>query len=100
MAMTHRPTYGDLNRGQSEVHTVTLQAGTTYTFVGACDGDCRDLDLCIYDENNNRINCDQLADDKPIVRVTPRWSGLFRVKISMHNCSVNPCGYGLVVYGD
>jgi hypothetical protein len=88
---------GMLNHGYYRVHNVTLHEGVEYTFVGACDRDCSDLDLQLYDENGNLIDEDLLRDDVPIVSVTPEWTGRFYVKVIMAECSVNPCGYTIVV---
>jgi hypothetical protein len=87
---------GRLNDGTYRVHNVTLRADVEYTFVGACDRDCSDLDLQLYDENGNLIDEDLLSDDVPVVTVTPSWTGRFRVKVIMADCSISPCGYAIV----
>jgi hypothetical protein len=87
---------GMLEHGYSRVHNVTLRSGVEYTFVGACDRDCSDLDLQLYDQNGNLIDEDLLRDDVPVVSVTPKWTGPFRVKVIMAACSISPCGYTIV----
>lgn len=87
---------GMLNDGYYRVHNVTLREDVEYTFVGSCDNDCSDLDLQLFDENGNLIDEDLLRDDYPVVSVTPRWTGRFRIKVIMAECSVNPCGYTIV----
>ena len=44
------------------------------------DGDT-DLDLYIYDENGNLITSDTDYTDDCYVRFTPRWTGVFKIKI-------------------
>ncbi len=44
------------------------------------DGDT-DLDLYVYDENGNLIASDTDYTDDCYVRFSPRWTGLFRIKI-------------------
>lgn len=87
---------GMLVQGYYRTHTVTLRANAEYTFVGACDRDCSDLDLQLFDENGNLIDEDLLSDDVPVVTVVPEWTGRFYVKVIMARCSVSPCGYTVV----
>ncbi|MFO1032394.1 MAG: hypothetical protein U1F60_15035 [Planctomycetota bacterium] len=44
------------------------------------DGDT-DLDLYVYDENDNLIASDTDSTDVCVVRWTPRWTGNFRVRV-------------------
>ena len=88
---------GWLNNGASRNHTMSLRRGVGYTFTGGCDGDCTDLDLRLYDNNGNLIDSDVLPDDYPIVSVTPRWNGNFRLRVTMARCTVNPCQYEVTV---
>lgn len=87
---------GMLDHGYYRVHNITLRSGVEYTFVGACDRDCSDLDLQLFDENGNLIDEDLLADDVPVVTVVPDWTGRFHVKVIMARCSISPCGYTVV----
>jgi hypothetical protein len=87
---------GMLEHGYYRIHNVTLRSGVEYTFVGACDRDCSDLDLQLFDENGNLIDEDLLRDDVPVVSVTPEWTGRFHVKVIMASCSISPCGYTIV----
>ncbi len=87
---------GMLDHGYYRTHTVALRGGVEYAFVGACDRDCSDLDLQLFDENGNLIDSDLLGDDVPVVTVVPEWTGRFYVKVIMASCSVSPCGYTVV----
>lgn len=93
------PRTDSLNEGGEDQYSVQLVAGKAYTLVGVCDGDCTDLDIALYDENNNLIDQDALTDDRPIVKVTPRRSARFRMEVSMASCSDEPCFYAVAVYG-
>ena len=88
-----------LDEGESGWYTLTLRAGWEYELIGACDEDCSDVDLRIYDENSNLIDSDELPDDYPIVEVAPRWTGEFDVRLKMYSCDAEPCRAGLAVYG-
>jgi hypothetical protein len=92
------PTTGQLRQGEHFNMPATLEVGGEYRIIGVCDGDCGDLDLALYDENNNLISQDNLVDATPIVSASPQWTGGFTVQAVMHQCSVEPCYYALVVY--
>jgi hypothetical protein len=96
---THGYRFDSLDEGESGWFTLTLRADEDYVLFGACDVDCSDVDLWIYDENGNLIDSDVLADDYPIVEVSPRWTGEFDVRLKMYSCDVEPCRAGLAVYG-
>jgi hypothetical protein len=93
------PRTDSLNEGGEDQYSVQLVAGRSYTLLGVCDGDCTDLDIALYDENNNLIDQDTLTDDRPLVRVTPRRSARFRMAVTMASCSDEPCYYAVAVYG-
>jgi len=80
---------GYLARGDMTVISVVLQAGVHYFLIGAGCGDCYDLDLVLVDENNNLIDRDVLTDAVPVVQVTPRWTGEFRIGVKMANSSAD-----------
>ena len=73
-----------LSPGQSMKYTVTLYAGVTYVLFAAGDASIRDLDIYLYDENGNLISKDTQTDRYPVVTVTPRWTGPFRMYVKNH----------------
>ena len=97
--MTHRIYTGSLNQGRNEMVSLQLEIGTEYQIMGACDTDCSDLDLVLYDAAGNQIDEDVEMDDAPIVTVAPRRTATYRVKVVMANCSAEPCRYGIGVFG-
>ena len=50
---------------------------------GACDIDCSDMDLFLYD-GSSLISEDSLGDDFPIV--TAPYEGYFTLQVSMYSC--------------
>ena len=94
-SMTHDPFVGSLDHRNYQDVTFNLKSGRSYRIFGVCDGDCRDIDLRLYDENSNLISSDILSDDTPMVTVTPGWNATFTVRASMISCSSSPCRYGL-----
>jgi len=93
------PVSGQLPQGQFYNTPVTLEAGGEYRIIGVCDSDCADMNLILYDQNNNVVSQDILQDATPIVSVAPQWTGPFTVQAVMQNCTVQPCYYALVLYG-
>lgn len=74
---------------------VNLNAGTTYAFLGACDGDCTNVDLELIDmRTGGVVGSDMLADDYPIVTFTPPANGQYIARLLLQNCSVAPCYVG------
>jgi len=89
---------GSLKDDESENLTITLLPGTSYAFMGVCDEDCHDIDLRLFDANGNEVDSDVRDDDWPIVTVTPRFKGEYRVRVVMASCSNDPCYYGIGVF--
>ena len=97
--LTHDPFVDQLSSNQSDYVTINLHRGVNYAFVGVCDQDCQDIDLTLYDEGGNLIDSDTGNDDYPYIKVRPRWSGQFRVKVTMARCRANYCYYGIGAFG-
>lgn len=89
------PVYGSLNDDASATHEMTVVGGNQYVLFGACDNDCRDVDLKIYDTNNNLQLQDVAVDDTPVVTFTANGSGKYRIVVVMATCNRNPCYYGV-----
>lgn len=97
--LTHHIYTGTLNDGGTEIVELDLDIGTDYEIIGACDDDCTDLDLTLYDGSGEVVDSDLLDDSFPMVSVTVIRSGSFTVEVSMANCSSEPCRYGIGVFG-
>jgi len=85
-----------LRDDETDSFTVNLKTGSEYKLFGVCDTDCGDIEMWLYDENGNEIDKDVSDDDVPVVEVNPSWTGEFRIKIKMYDCSDEPCRYGIV----
>lgn len=64
----------------TESYTMTLKAGVAYAIVVLGDHST-DLDFFLLDENDNVVARDTDLTDVCALRVTPRWSGPFRLRI-------------------
>jgi len=96
---THDPYVDSIRHGRIDSLTLTLRAGTAYALVGVCDEDCRDIDLRVYDEDDHLVGKDMASDDKPIIQISPRWTGRFRIEVLMNTCVASPCFYGIGTFG-
>ncbi len=96
---THNDKFDRLDEGDSDLFSFTLRKGKSYKIITACDNDCSDIDLILYDENDNEISRDTSTDSLPIVDVRPKWTGKFKLKVRMYSCSNNPCYYGIAILG-
>jgi hypothetical protein len=88
---------GRMDDDASDSWTVTLQGGMTYRIVGACDADCDDVDIEVF-ENDKSIVKDILADDIPIVNFTASSTSRYTIKVSMASCKANPCFWGIGIF--
>jgi hypothetical protein len=89
------PVFGSLDDDEKSSHDMTVVSGVDYVLFGACDNDCTDVDLIVYDQNNRMVKRDILADDKPVVMFTAERSAKYRIEVVMAVCSTEPCRYGL-----
>lgn len=96
---THDTMFGKLNNRESGSFSFNLRKGLQYKIVSVCDEDCGDLDLVLYDESGHQIDEDTTPDSMPIVEARPRWTGKFRLKVRMYECSQNPCFYAFNIFG-
>ncbi len=88
---------GTLNTDESESFALTLQAGVSYIVMGTCDEDCERLGLVVSDLLSHDLAADRASENAPIVRLTPRQTASYRVKVVMESCRMNPCRYGVAL---
>lgn len=92
------PFAGGLQQRATRRIPLTLRAGQDYSIAGFCDTHCRDIDLRVYDENNQLLGEDALTDDVPMVNVQPKFTGSYSVEVVMYQCNASPCYYAFNVY--
>ena len=97
--LTHDVVTGALRERGRDAVRVQLQGGRAYAIAATCDEDCSDVDLELFDPSGNLVSRDLAADDRPVVTATPRWSGTYRVRLTMANCRNEPCRYAVGVFG-
>lgn len=89
-----------LNKGTSPSINwpLDLPAGSSYLIVGVCDNDCADVDLALEDKDRAVIASDTAPDDMPVIRFTPSTATVYWIRVTMPDCRVEPCGYGIGVF--
>ena len=87
---------GFLARGASTVITSTLYQGNSYCFIAGGCNDAYDIDVILYDENGYLIDRDEDAERAAAVTVTPRWTGMFYVKVVMYDSTPDGAHWVLV----
>ena len=89
------PVFGSLDDDGKASHDMNVVGGVNYALFGACDNDCRDVDLIIYDSNGNVVKRDIAVDDNPLLLFTAARSAKYRIEVIMAVCNTEPCRYGL-----
>lgn len=73
-----------LKTGDTYTTYTTLYSENTYILAAAGNVHVKDIDIILHDENHNTIARDKDRDPTPMVTVSPRWSGSFHAKVTMH----------------
>jgi len=89
------PVHGSLRDDETASHSMDVIGGNQYALFGACDNDCTDVDLKIFDQSGNLLMQDIAVDDTPVLLFTANGSGTYRVQVVMATCNRNPCFYGV-----
>jgi hypothetical protein len=95
---SHEVVIDTLTQGYRKDVTYELEAGVRYIFVGACDQDCTNLDLELYDDNGRLIASDAQSGAEPSLVITVRRTTTFHLRVIMEACSANPCWWGTGAY--
>ncbi|MEL6391582.1 MAG: hypothetical protein AAFY36_10240 [Bacteroidota bacterium] len=92
--------YDWLSDDETEHHGLKLIAGRTYRIIGVCDQDCEDLDLFLYGDETveSLLESDQMTDNFPIINFTPTETKVYRIKMGMYTCTIEPCQVGVDVF--
>ena len=78
--------------------SLELHADYEYIAIGVCDGDCSDLDLILYDDEDVRIANDVGTDDIPILAGSPDYDGEYYLEAAMVDCVTETCAFGVALY--
>jgi len=79
-------------------YEVRLDGGRSYRVLGACDTNCRDVDLYVTDPSGQEIGRDILTDDYPVVEIPNAQDGAYTIRIGMPDCGAGECLSAARVY--
>lgn len=100
LAPTHEIVWGALKANEYEDTTVNLRVGRGFAAIVLCDSDCTDADLALFGPDGRRLAADLKEDDAPMVAHVPAVTGQYTLRVVLPACSVEPCAYGLQIYGE
>lgn len=87
---------GELAAGAVTTFPLQISGSDEYAIVGVCDSDCSDLDLLVYDPNQEQAAADVEEDDYPMVVVIGE--GEFEVAVEMVECETATCVFAIQVF--
>lgn len=84
--------------GQEATERIDIQAtrGDSYVLVSVCDEYCTDIDLALVKGEGETVEAGR--KDRSIVTVTPRTTAPISLRLTMTECSEEPCYYGLGIF--
>ncbi len=85
---------GTLSSGQSEYYSAVLTARTEYAIYVEPSDLSTDFDIYVYDEGGHQIARDNDLSPNALCKVTPRWTGPFRIQVK---CARGHSNYVLIV---
>ncbi len=83
-----------LQPGQDHRVDVTLAPGRWYRFLGACDYECRNVDLELIDAEGVVVIRDLYLNDFPSMDYMSETGGVFTLRLMMRTCVIAPCFAG------
>lgn len=89
---------GKLKKGGTDSWTFYFERGTDYILTGACDNDCKNVDLVLKDEEDDVVEKDTKDDDTPVLRFDPPSSGRYTLEVRMEACKQDPCYFGFGIF--
>lgn len=75
-----------------------LEEGARYAVVGVCDADCNDVDLQVYDPQENDAGSDYGMSDTGFVRFSAAETGSYKLELRMYGCQAPACYAALALF--
>ena len=77
-----------VNANSVDCYTIVFRGGEDARVFVKGDGDT-DLDLFVYDENGNMVDCDVDPTDACLALFRPKWTGTFIIRVVNHGSVYN-----------
>jgi len=81
------PRFSVLGEGESEDFEMLAEGGQEITLAALCDEACGDLDLYVFDEDENLLAEDIEQDSRPIVSFATEEDTAVTVRLSVESCA-------------
>jgi hypothetical protein len=76
--------FGWFSEGEEKELEFAVTSGQTYMIAGGGDANSEDLDICVYDQRKEEVECDVLTDNYPLVTFTAESSGTYRAVLTAY----------------
>jgi len=87
---------GEVEAGGSDGFPMTVNGNAQYIIVAVCDADCGDVDLVLYDAEEDEAAADIEYDDYPVLDF--QGEGEYWVEVVMTDCATETCLYAVQVF--
>lgn len=87
---------GEIEAGGSDGFPMTVNSDAEYIIVAVCDADCGDVDLVVYDAEEDQAAADVEYDDYPVIEF--QGEGEYWVEVVMTDCAAETCLYAIQVF--
>ncbi|HKI05806.1 MAG TPA: hypothetical protein VKK31_27750 [Thermoanaerobaculia bacterium] len=90
------PHVSHLDRQATERIDIVTTRGVSYALISVCDEYCSGLDLALLNDEGGAVDVER--KDRSIVTVTPRTTAPVSLRVTMTDCSEEPCHYGIGIF--
>jgi len=87
---------GEIEAGDSDGFPMSVTGDEQYIIVAVCDADCGDVDLVLYDAEDDEAAADIEYDDYPVLDF--QGEGDYWVEVVMSDCATATCLYAVQVF--
>ncbi len=89
---------GRIKNNGTDSWTFYFDKSKSYIITGACDNDCKNVDMVLKDEDGDVIDKDRKDDDTPVLTLVPKKSGRYTIEVEMAECKEEPCYFGIGIF--
>lgn len=89
--------FGWFSESEEKEIRFNVTTGERYMIAGGGDANSEDLDICVYDQYNDEVECDVLTDNYPLVSFTAAGSGTYRAVLTAYSLSGSTSYAGMAV---
>jgi len=89
--------FGWFSESEEKEIRFNVTSGETYMIAGGGDANSEDLDICVYDQYGEEVECDVLTDNYPLVSFTAQSGGTYRAVLTAYSLSGSTSYAGMAV---